>query len=134
MKKGAGVILYSFDDDMDIYILLGKRIYNPGKGSWGIPGGGMEDVDHDDFQSNAIRECFEETEIRIEKPLVEFDRLSFPHLDWRTYIKEVPQDDRKLFKTEMEESDWFLIDKLPAPLVSHLEDELFRLKEFLKIH
>lgn len=131
MKKGAGVILYSFNDDKNICILLGKRLNNPSKGSWGIPGGGMEDVDKDDFQDNAIRECFEETDIAIEKPLIEFDRLSFPHLDWRTYIKEVSIKDRKLFKCEMEESNWFEIDKVPTPLVSHLQDELISLKEYL---
>lgn len=132
MKKGAGVILYSIDSDNQILVLLGKRIYDPGKGSWGIPGGGMEE-DNDDFEINAIRECYEETDIIIDKPLTEFDRLSFPHLDWRTYTKEVDFKNRKLFKSEMEESKWFSIDDLPTPLVSHLEEELIRLKNILMI-
>lgn len=134
MKKGAGVILYFIDNEKKVYVLLGKRLYNPGKGSWGIPGGGMEDVDNDDFEINAIRECYEETDIKIDKPLTEFDRLVFPHLDWRTYIKEVDFNNRKLFKSEMEESNWFSIDDLPTPLVPHLEDELSRLKDLLKVN
>lgn len=132
MKKGAGVILYSFNDDKTISVLLGKRSNNPGRGSWGVPGGGMEKADLDDFQNTAIRECLEETEIKIEKPMIEFDRLSFPHLDWRTYIKEVAIKNRKLFICEMEESDWFNIEALPYPLVSHLDKELIDLKKVLE--
>lgn len=131
MKKGAGVILYSINTDKTVCILLGKRLNNPGKGSWGIPGGGMEDADKDDFQDNAIRECFEETDIIIERPLIEFDRLSFPHLDWRTFIKEVSIKERKLFRCEMEESNWFDIGELPSPLVSHLKEELNNLEDYL---
>ncbi len=131
MKKGAGVILYSFNYDKTLCVLLGKRLNNPGKGSWAIAGGGMEDVDQGNFQNNAIRECYEETDIAIEKPLIEFDRLSFPHLDWITYIKEISIEDRKLFKCEMEESYWFEINEIPSPLVSHLEEELINLKKYL---
>lgn len=130
MKKGAGVILYTLNESK-VYVLLGKRLNNPGRGSWGIPGGGMEDYDCNDFQETAIRECFEETEILIKKPLVLFDELSFGNLNWRTYIKEIPSTTRNTFRCEMEESNWFEINNLPNPLVSHLEDELLRLNALL---
>ncbi len=131
MKKGAGVILYSYDKDNNICVLLGKRIYNPGKGNWGIPGGGMEECDGDDCQNTAIRECFEETTIKIEKPLIEIDRLHFPHLEWITYIAEVAFDKRNLFVSEMEESAWFNIDNLPSPLVNKIDEQLIELKRIL---
>lgn len=132
MKKGAGVILYSYDSEKDICILLGKRIYNPGKGHWGIPGGGMEESDNDDTENTAIRECFEETSICIKKPLTEIDRLNFPNLEWITYMYEVPLHERNLFISEMEESSWFKITNLPSPLVSKIDEQLEKLKEFLK--
>lgn len=131
MKKGAGVILYSYNKNGGLCILLGQRAYDPGKGSWGIPGGGMEASDGDDYQNTAIRECFEETGIAIKRPLIEFDDIEFPHLQWKTFIKEVPFDDRRLFREEMQQSGWFEIDNLPAPLVSHLDEEFENLKKML---
>lgn len=132
MKKGAGVLLYSYDNDANLCVLLGKRLNNPGKGQWGIPGGGMENSDENDPQNTAIRECYEETKIIIEKPLTQIDRLHFPNLEWFTYMYEIPLEKRKLFIDEVEQSNWFNVNNLPTPLVSKINEQIDMIIKLLK--
>lgn len=131
-KKGAGVILYTKEKDGSIKTLLGKRLFNPGKNCWGVPGGRMEDIDNGSFENTAVRECFEETGIMIEKPLKELEQLEFPNCSWITYIKEISINEKKLFRDEVETSNWFELNNLPFPLVNLIEEQIIKLKNILE--
>lgn len=61
--KGAGIALFQ-EQDNEYAILLGKRIINPDKGKWSIPGGRFEQTDNSLFET-AIRELREETGINL---------------------------------------------------------------------
>lgn len=131
-KRGASVILYVREKDGIIKTLLGKRLYNPGKGNWGLPGGIMEGSDKGSFELTAIRECFEETGIKINPPLNMLEEMEFPNCDWITYYKEISEEDKKEFCSEVMDSMWTDINTLPKPLVNKLDGQFEKLKNILK--
>lgn len=70
---GAGVIVYSYDEEGRLCILLELRAKQlRGGGTWGIPGGGYEENKDGmtpdgkrNLKACAIRETGEETDLRI---------------------------------------------------------------------
>src|SRR4051794_3623675 len=81
--RGAGVLFAAPDTAGAVRLLLGRRLYQPGAGTWTVPGGGMDDKDGDDFRRCAAREVFEET-----VGLPELDALRVQLLD---RLKSAPE-------------------------------------------
>ena len=67
--KGRGVALFQKNSDGEYSILLGKRINNPGKGRWSIPGGGFAHKDKH-LSETARREFWEETGLNMNNIVV----------------------------------------------------------------
>lgn len=128
--KGAAILIYRLNNN-DIEVLLGKRKYFPNIGYWGIPGGKMEEIDKNNFENTARRECFEETGIKIDGPLILLDKIRDNKFIWNTYLSQVDKNTTNIFKEEVLESAWFPIEKLPSPLVDLLEDQIKRAKSII---
>jgi 8-oxo-dGTP pyrophosphatase MutT (NUDIX family) len=128
--KGAAILIYRRKND-EIEVLLGKRKYFPNIGSWGIPGGKMEDKDNNNFEQTAKRECFEETGIEINKNLILLDEIRDNKFIWNTYLAQVDENTTNIFKEEVLESAWFNVKALPSPLVDLLEDQIIRAKSII---
>ncbi|MDC7250119.1 MAG: NUDIX hydrolase [Sphaerochaetaceae bacterium] len=128
--KGAAILIYRRKND-EIEVLLGKRKYFPNIGSWGIPGGKMEDKDNNSFEQTAKRECFEETGIEINNNLILLDEIRDNKFIWNTYVAQVDENTTNIFKEEVLESAWFNVKSLPSPLVDLLEDQIIRAKSII---
>ena len=88
--KGGGIALFQKNAEGEFSILLGKRINDPGKGKWSIPGGRFEQTDISLFET-AIRELREETGINLtnnEKDAVVCS-FHYPFFEWKTFMYEV---------------------------------------------
>ncbi len=123
--KGAAILIYRINENK-IEVLLGKRKYFPNIGYWGIPGGKMEEKDNNDFEKTAIRECEEETGIKVNSKLTILDEIRDNKFIWNTYMCEVPYSINNIFKEEVLESAWFDVNNLPMPLIDLLEDQINR--------
>lgn len=121
--KGAAIIIFKRKDN-NIEVLLGKRKYFPNIGYWSIPGGKMENCDDSDFKKTAIRECEEETGIKVTSDLILLEEIRDNNFIWNTYLFEVPYNINNLFKEEVLSSDWFDINNLPNPLVDLIENQI----------
>lgn len=62
MYRGAGIVLFHKANDGTISVLLGKRAFNPFKGTWTIFGGGIER--NENSWEAAFRELKEELFIK----------------------------------------------------------------------
>lgn len=91
--KGAGIAIFTKNEDGEYSILLGKRKYNPGKGKWSIPGGGYEVKKDKNLFITAVRETMEETGIDMNliakdlKPIV--CKFHFVFFTWDTYMYDL---------------------------------------------
>lgn len=142
---GAGTLIYYVSEKNDIYIFLGKRLYNPGKGLWSIPGGSWEEKDGfvdnaHDYKETARRELFEETRFILHK---ESKRLlekiwdihaiffNFEVFTLRAKRMKYPAN---VDICEFSKVKWFNLNKLPNPNECNefLLQQINNLKIFLK--
>lgn len=128
--KGAAIIIYRRKNN-EIEVLLGKRKYFPNIGYWNIPGGKMEDIDNNNFKNTAIRECEEETGIKVESNLILLQEIRDNNFIWNTYLYEVNSDTNNLFIEEVINSNWFNVNNLPYPLIDLLEDQILMAKKII---
>lgn len=118
---GAGLILYSYDTEGRLCVMLEKRSKAVRQsGTWGIPGGGYSHRDgmigeKRNLKRCAIREAFEETGIRVEEDKVWYVMTQkIPFYEYGVYAYHL--DKPLTLKTADFESDeiaWFPIDSLP---------------------
>jgi ADP-ribose pyrophosphatase YjhB (NUDIX family) len=114
--RGGGVALV-----WDGHILLGKRLFNPEKGYFSIPGGGANEGET--LSTAAFRELAEETGIRIPKANImrsEKVVISLPFFNWETDIlylskKPSPPKGRKGLYPEFVRNTlkWYPLSMLP---------------------
>ena len=95
--KGGGVAIFQKDNTTGEYsILLGKRLNNPDRGKWSIPGGGYEKGDKN-LNATALREFSEETELVLNS-IILADKTYRWHLwipfifEWETILCEIKED------------------------------------------
>ena len=130
--KGAAILIYKIKNNK-IESLLRKRKYYPNRRIWSIPGSKMEDIDENDFKKTAIRECYEETGIKIKENILLIDEIRDNQFIWNTYLSQVHSSVENKFIEETLDSDWFNINNLPSPLVDLLQDQINSAKSIIKI-
>lgn len=127
---GAGMILYHRDKD-GISVLLEKRSDNA---TWAIPGGGFSESDRytksgRNLKATAIRELYEETEIRIgEEDAWLVKTYSFPFFTYAVYAAEANEKYTAKINHESLEAVWHSIDGIPkeANIMTRIEINDFR--------
>ena len=135
--KGAGTLIYCIKAKDDVRVLLGRRLNNPDKGLWSIPGGGWEYRDSD-LAETARRELREETGFELSKKNKNFlkkiwslNLLAFKFEVFALRIKQLRLPRRSY---EFSYMKWFDINVLPDPTKCNrfLYEEIDQLKRFLR--
>jgi 8-oxo-dGTP pyrophosphatase MutT (NUDIX family) len=120
---GAGVFFWSMDMQGQLSVLLGRRSYRPQNGQWSIPAGGWEETDsYDDgnrkydYRANAIRETWEEIQLKVGKPneLTYLWSRHLPFFHFVVYACQLSEKRKVVRYREFSEVKWFPVDHLPA--------------------
>ena len=135
--KGAGTLIYYIKSKTEVKVLLGRRLNNPDKGLWSIPGGGWEHRDGD-LAETARREMWEETGFNLPKKnknflkrIWSFDIIAFKFEVFALRMKK-PLLPKRAY--EFSYVKWFDINKLPDVHKCNrfLYEEVDQLKKFLQ--
>jgi len=113
-------------------LLLGKRKNVYGAGSWGLPGGHLED--REDMKQAAQRELKEETGLEAADfefmNLVNDTRQDEHYLQVGFLAKDVIADEPKLMEPDKcEEWQWFDLDDLPEKVFAGHVEQIKAFKE-----
>lgn len=132
MKKTQNIeiavdaIVFGYNKEDGVRLLLIKRKYNPFKGEWAIPGGFV--LDNESLEDAVERELQEETGIKINY-LEQLYTFGKPDRDPRRRIISVAyfglvkssQFEKLNAATDAEEAKWFNINALPKLAFDHQE-------------
>ena len=105
-------------------ILLIKRLNEPFKDCWALPGGFVDE--NEDLEQAARRELFEETNIETEE-MIQIGAFGTPNRDPRGHMISVAYQtdliDNQIVKAkdDAKEVKWFSINDLPELAFDHLE-------------
>lgn len=105
-------------------ILLIKRLNEPFKDCWALPGGFVDE--NEDLEQAARRELFEETNIETEE-MIQIGAFGTPNRDPRGHMISVAYQtdliDNQIVKAkdDAKEVKWFSIKDLPELAFDHLE-------------
>lgn len=105
-------------------ILLIKRLNEPFKNHWALPGGFVDE--NEDLEQAARRELFEETNIETDK-LIQIGAFGKPYRDPRghmvsvAYQTDLIENQIVKAKDDAKEVKWFSINALPELAFDHLE-------------
>ncbi len=103
-------------------ILLIKRLKDPFKDCWALPGGFVDE--NEDLEDAAKRELLEETSIKVET-LEQIGAFGKPGRDPRShtvsvaYFGKVADDTIAIAADDAKEAYWFAIDDLPELAFDH---------------
>lgn len=105
-------------------ILLIKRLNEPFKDHWALPGGFVDE--NEDLEQAARRELYEETNIETDK-LIQIGAFGKPYRDPRGHMVSVAYQtdliENQIVKAKDDAKDvkWFSINALPKLAFDHLE-------------
>lgn len=105
-----------------VEILLIKRLNNPYKDYWALPGGFVDE--NEDLESAAKRELFEETTVQVFK-VHQIGAYGTPNRDPRShvvsvaYFSEVNEFTQAIAADDAKEVNWFDINSLPPTAFDH---------------
>lgn len=105
-------------------ILLIKRLKDPFKDCWALPGGFVDE--NEDLEDAAKRELFEETTIKVDS-LQQIGAFGKPFRDHRhhtvsiAFYGEVDDDTIAIAADDAKEAYWFSLDGLPELAFDHQE-------------
>ena len=105
-------------------ILLIKRLNEPFKDCWALPGGFVDE--NEDLEQAARRELFEETNIETNE-MIQIGAFGTPNRDPRGHMISVAYQtnliDNQIVKAkdDAKETKWFSINDLPELAFDHLE-------------
>ncbi len=117
-------IVFGYNKEVGVSLLLIKRKYAPFKGEWAIPGGFV--LDDESLETAVERELMEETGVKINY-LEQLYTFGKPNRDPRKRIVSVAyfglvkssQFEKLQAKTDAEEAKWFNIKALPTLAFDH---------------
>ena len=105
-------------------ILLIKRLNEPFKDSWALPGGFVDE--NEDLEQAARRELYEETNIKTGE-MTQIGAFGKPHRDPRGHMISVAYQtnliDNQIVKAKDDAKDvkWFSVNDLPELAFDHLD-------------
>lgn len=105
-------------------ILLIKRLNEPFKDCWALPGGFVDE--NEDLEQAARRELFEETNIETEE-MIQIGAFGTPNRDPRghmicvAYQTDLIDNQIVKAKDDAKETKWFSLNDLPDLAFDHLE-------------
>ena len=105
-------------------ILLIKRLNEPFKDCWALPGGFVDE--NEDLEQAARRELYEETNIETEE-MIQIGAFGTPNRDPRGHMISVAYQtdliDNQIVKAkdDAKETKWFSLNDLPDLAFDHLE-------------
>lgn len=105
-------------------ILLIKRLNEPFKDCWALPGGFVDE--NEDLEQAARRELFEETNLETDK-MIQIGAFGTPNRDPRGHMISIAyktyliDNQTTKAKDDAKEVEWFSIKNLPELAFDHLE-------------
>lgn len=105
-------------------ILLIKRLKEPFKDCWALPGGFVDE--NEDLEDAAKRELLEETTIKVDS-LEQIGAFGKPFRDPRhhtisiAFFGRVPEETIAIASDDAKEAEWFSINNLPELAFDHKE-------------
>lgn len=105
-------------------ILLIKRLNEPYKNCWALPGGFVDE--NEDLEQAARRELFEETNIETDK-MIQIGAFGKPYRDPRGHMISIAyqtyyiKNQTVQAKDDAKEVKWFSLNNLPELAFDHLE-------------
>ncbi|MEQ9351687.1 MAG: NUDIX domain-containing protein [Vicingaceae bacterium] len=126
MKIAVDAVVFGYSKEEGINLLLVKRLYNPFKGRWVLPGGFI--MEDESLEKAVERELQEETGIKINylEQLYTFGKVNRDprkRIISVTYFGLVNKNRFLKLKasTDAEEANWFSISELPDLAFDHNE-------------
>ena len=124
IQVAVDAIVFGYNKEEGVLVLLIKRKYEPFKGEWAIPGGFV--LDNESLEDAVERELLEETGVRINY-LEQLYTFGKPNRDPRRRILSVAyfglvksnQFDKLKASSDAEEAEWFNIKNLPKLAFDH---------------
>ena len=111
----------------NLNLLLIKRRNEPFKNAWALPGGFVEE--HEDLEGAAVRELYEETQIKVQK-LEQLKAFGAPFRDPRQHVVSVAylgyaeSTAEPIAADDAKEAQWFAVNDLPELAFDH--DEIIK--------
>jgi 8-oxo-dGTP diphosphatase len=105
-------------------ILLIKRLKDPYKDCWALPGGFVDE--NEDLEDAAKRELFEETSVKVDQ-LTQIGAFGKPFRDPRhhtvsiAFYGEVDENTIAMASDDAKDAYWFQLDDLPELAFDHQE-------------
>lgn len=123
IKVSVDAVVFGYDQDQGISVLLIKRKYEPFKKMWALPGGLV--LNNESLNDAVNRELKEEAGIDVNY-LEQLYTFGAPDRDPRNHAISVsyfgvvrPSDFQIVAKTDAEDVSWFNIKKLPKLAFDH---------------
>jgi len=124
IQVAVDAIVFGYNKEGGVSLLLIKRKYEPFKGEWAIPGGFV--LDNESLEAAVERELMEETGVKINY-LEQLYTFGEPNRDPRRRIVSVAyfglvkssQFEKLQATTDAEEAKWFNIKDLPELAFDH---------------
>lgn len=126
IQLAVDAIVFGYNKEVGVSLLLIKRKYEPFKGQWAIPGGFI--LDDESLEAAVERELLEETGVKINY-LEQLYTFGAPKRDPRKRVISVAyfglvksgQFEKLQATTDAEEAKWFNIKSLPKLAFDHQE-------------
>ena len=126
IQVAVDAVVFGYNKDNGVSILLIRRKYPPFKGHWAIPGGFV--LDDESLETAVVRELAEETGIKINY-LEQLYTFGAPNRDPRKRVMSVTyfglvkttEFEKLQASTDAEEAQWFNIKALPDLAFDHEE-------------
>jgi 8-oxo-dGTP diphosphatase len=139
LRMAADICVFRKKDSL-LHILLIKRLKDPYKDLWALPGGRLES--NESLDQCAVRELLEETGLTPVR-IHHFSNFSSPDRDPRertvsaTYIAFVAGDAEAVHGSDAIQAAWFPVSSIPKLAFDHediIDICLRRLDDFCKYH
>lgn len=112
-NRGAGILLIAQDTRRLLLVLRSQEVNEPG--TWGIPGGKIDDEDESP-QVAAKREAREEVGYRGALKLIPAHVFKAGNFKFFNFIGIVPKEFKPRLDWENDDAGWFSLKELPSPL------------------
>ena len=126
ISVAVDAVVFSYNKDLGISILLIKRKFAPFKGKWALPGGFVDNKES--LEAAAERELYEETSIKTDY-LEQLHTFSKPNRDPRSHVISTaylclinPSKIQKIkANDDATDAEWFNTNQLPPLAFDHLQ-------------